>query len=168
MRFTYLKEFLLTVTFLLAASPLAAQSAAKARASADKPCTDLDFWAGEWEVKDITGAKIANASIKPTSKHCFFHEVWTEEKTKVDDVCLMAYSNDKHGWQYLCALADAAMSPLRFSEGVLHGDEIRFVQDDLIDGTVHRFSFFNLPDGRVRELSQGSSDGGKTWKTDYD
>ena len=31
-----------------------------------------------------------------------------------------------------------------------------------------RFSFFTLPDGRLRELSVLSTDNGETWETEYE
>jgi hypothetical protein len=50
----------------------------------------------------------------------------------------------------------------------MDGKEFKFVQMDGPEGTVRHFSYTKLPDGGIRELSVSSSDGGKTWKTNFD
>jgi hypothetical protein len=167
MRFAYVIDPLLAVMFLVAASPLTAQSVDKKAASAASPCTDADFWIGEWNITDAKGAKEATASIKHGLSHCSVTEDWSSEKTSERYFCFMAYSNDKHGWDYLCSSSNPG-ARLRYTEGVLEGDEFKFVQLDLLDGAVHHFSYLKLPHGHIRELAVGSSDGGKTWKTEYD
>ena len=165
MRLTYCAGAVVAALVLLAANPLSAQSAEKKAASAASPCTDLDFWIGDWVVKDVNGVQVSTASIKPGENHCSVTETWTAAKVGGRNFfCLLAYSNEKHSWEYLAA-ASAPGFRLRYSNGVVNGNEIRWDASDLPDGTISHFSYFKLPDGRLREFAQTSTDNGKTWKT---
>jgi len=155
------------VGFCLRIGPLAAQSASKGAASSNSPCSDADFWIGEWNVTDQHGAKVSTASIKPGENHCYITESWISQNGGTNYFCLIAYSNVTHDWEYLCAAPAKPGTRIRYSNGVLHDDEFRFVQDDMVDGRLHRFSYFKLADG-LRELSAASSDGGKTWTNLFD
>src|ERR1700730_5161377 len=145
-----------------------AQSAENKEVSATGGCTDIDFWAVEWEVQRLDGSKDATVSIKLSAGHCFATEYWhyTRLRGGSHSVGIMAYSNEQHNWEYLGGYHVG--DRWRFSNGKLHGNELRFDADDMAQGVAQTFSFFNLPDGRVHELELESSDGGKTWKTNVD
>jgi hypothetical protein len=144
------------------------QSADHKTTSSTPACTDIDFWAGEWAVRRIDGTKDATVNIKLSNAHCYAIEYWNYTKLRGAGhaICVMAYSNQEHNWEYLCG--DAQGDRYRFSGGSLIGNELRFGGDDMAPGITQRFSYFNLPDGRIRELELESSDGGKTWKTNVD
>jgi hypothetical protein len=149
-------------------------SVAGAQAKAPQPsCKErpefrqLDFWIGEWDVfnKD---QKIAEVSIQPVLKDCALEEFWKSPRGN-DGKGLSTYNPRSQKWEYFWVAANGSTS--YFSAGELSGNEMRYPREQVQpDGKVRsrRWSLFNLPDGRVRELSVGSDDGGKTWNTEYD
>ena len=70
-------------------------------------------------------------------------------------------------WEYFWVADNAYMSHWT---GVLIGNEMRFAAEQTREGVtkLRHWSLIRMPDGSVRELSVGSSDGGKTWVTEYD
>jgi hypothetical protein len=168
MRHQYCVMAFIALTAGLAGRQVDGQSAHKQDVSATKGCTDIDFWEGEWAVHRLDGAKIATVSIKLSNGHCLATEYWHYSKLRGGghSVGIMAYSNQRHNWEYLGGY-DVG-DRWRFSDGHLIGNELRFDADDMPEGATQTFSFFNLPDGRIRELELESSDGGKTWKTNVE
>src|ERR1700730_7959233 len=123
MRIQYALGCLVALTCAFAGGHVSAQSADKKEASAGNACTDLDFWAGEWEVRRLDGVRIATVSIKLSEGHCFATEYWNYTKIRGSGhaICFMAFSNQKYNWEYLCGYAVG--SRYRFSNGELIGNE---------------------------------------------
>jgi hypothetical protein len=156
----------------LFSSPLLAQT----KEPAKNPCQDpqghpefrqLDFWVGNWEVfnKD---KKLSDVTVEKILNDCALAETWTAAGTGNDGRGLSSYDALTKKWEYYWVAANGYMSHWA---GDLIGNELRFVreQPDPKGGTrLRHWSLFNLPDGKVRELSLGSTDGGKTWTTEYD
>ena len=149
------------------AALLKAQSKAPQPSCKDRPeFRQLDFWVGEWEVfnKD---QKLADTTIQPVLKDCALEEVWKGTRGS-DGRGLSTYNARTKKWEYFWISANGTTSHFI---GELMGTEMRYSLDQVQpDGKirVRHWSLFNLPDGRVREFSVGSDDGGKTWTTEYD
>jgi hypothetical protein len=151
-----------------AAAPFAA-----AQAKAPRPaCTDraefhqLDFWIGDWEVfnKD---QKLSDTAVQRALKGCALEEIWSGARGN-DGKGLSTYNERTKKWEYFWVSSSGATSHFA---GELLGTEMRFAMDQVQpDGSIRQrhWSLILLPDGRVRELSVGSGDGGKTWTTEYD
>ena len=156
------------LTFAFAVGRADAQSADNKEASASSGCTDIDFWAGDWEVRRQDGKIIATVTIKLSDGHCFATEYWNYTKLRGSghSICVIAYSNQKHNWEYLCA--GAFGDRYRFSNGQWLSNELRFEADDMPVGVTQKFSYVLLPGGSIRELELESSDEGRTWKTNVD
>lgn len=155
------------IVVLLAVVPLSAQS----NAPKAGPCNDgthpeyrkTDYWLGDWEVLD--GAKkVAAVNITSTANGCALAEHW--DGLGGDSRGLMTYSLTGKKWEYFYVSGNGDL--LRFVDGHFVGDEFTFVQAVPADGKVHHWSLFKLPTGGLRELSVASSDGGKTWSTEYE
>jgi hypothetical protein len=159
-------------TLCLFTCPLFAQT----NESSKNPCQDpqghpefrqLDFWTGNWEVfnKD---KKLSEVTIEKILNDCGLAETWTAAGTGNDGRGLSSYDALTKKWEYFWVAANGYMSHWT---GALLGNEMRFVreQPNPKGGTrLRHWSLFSLPDGKVRELSLGSTDGGKTWTTEYD
>jgi len=163
---------LVVAALCLFTSPVFAQT----KEPATNPCQDpqghpefrqLDFWVGNWEVfnKD---KKLSDVTVEKILNDCALAETWTADGTGNDGRGLSSYDALTKKWEYYWVAANGYMSHWA---GDLIGNELRFVreQPDPKGGTrLRHWSLFNLPDGKVRELSLGSTDGGKTWTTEYD
>ena len=131
---------------------------------------ELDFWIGEWEVfRGEDGPKSADVLIEPVLAGCGLHEIWTGGQPGGDGRGMATYNKRTGNWHYFWISAGGSMS--EWAGKLLDGTEMRFVREQLDpDGRtrLRHWSLIDLPDGRVRELSLASLDGGRTWETEYD
>ena len=167
MRFKYVFGYLAISMITCLSGQVRAQSADGKDASATSACTDIDFMAGNWEVRAADGTLDATVRIKLDAGHCHSTEYWSFAKVlgagHVD--CLMVYGNRQHDWARLCS-GFGNGDRYRSSGGKLVGNEIRFVHDDNAtnDRVTQALALVNLPDKRIHEIISESTDGGKTWK----
>jgi hypothetical protein len=159
---------------LLVVGALAGPSLAIAAESSPSPCTDgthpeyrqADFWIGHWDVvrSSSNTSHVATVTISKSVNGCALSEIWAGKTG--DAHGLIAYSPSTRKWDYL--YVEPTGDPIRLDDGVLAGSDFKFNQAVPVDGKVHHWTLSLLRDGTLRELSVGSSDGGKTWTTDYD
>ena len=166
------------------AATLFCASIATAQSSplADPACAAAHFLVGEWEVNSGDGELLSEVLWELGPEGCYLVETWKGiAEGNVDVFAIMAYNIEQKDWRYFAASTRPgpetwwAENPswraqrTLFVAGKMVGNELRFVtKEPLAKGTTAHFSFFNLPDGRIRELSLLSSDGGQTWETEYD
>jgi len=153
---------------LIAGAPvLAAQTRTPRPACKDRAeFRQLDFWIGNWEVFNKE-QKLADTTVQPVLKDCALEELWTGTRGS-DGKGLSTYNERTKKWEYFWVAASGTTSHFA---GELMGTEMRFAMDQVQpDGSIRQrhWSLILQPDGRVRELSVGSSDNGKTWTTEYD
>jgi hypothetical protein len=135
------------------------------------PCTrlaaarQLDFWIGEWEVRDPQSHVVGHSSIQRILDGCVILESWTG--TLGGSGKSFNFWDAANGrWQQTW-VDDRGGVQQYF--GSWKGGALRY------DGTLkpgggppNRLSFTPLPGGKVRQLAEVSSDGGKSWTTSYD
>ena len=137
---------------------------------ADDPVfRDQDFALGTWDV--FAGDTLtAHVHMERALNDCAIREVWTvAEGQPGNGLGLFTYSRLLKIWQYLWA-ADTG-NTTAFTGSQLKPGEMRYLTTRPLSngGVRHRdWRLILQPDGRVRELSVGSDDGGKTWTTEYD
>ena len=143
-------------------------ASAQSSAPADAACADAHFLIGEWEVKTGDGRLAAEVVFEAGADDCYVVETWEGRLDGIPDwYALVTYSGETKNWGYLAASSNPGGLRLRYEDGTMHGEEFRFSTAELANGQG-RFSYFKLPDGRLRELSVLSSDDGKTWETEYE
>ena len=156
-----------------AVSPALAQThTAPPSAPGSGPCPakpeyrQFDFWVGEWEVTD-RGRKIADSSIQRIVGDCIIFENYTQSD---------GYTGKSFNFY------DAALGRWRQTWVDSSGNVSEFVgefKDNAMrfEGETHRsagnkvlrrMTLFNLGPDRVRQYSERSLDGGKTWGVGYD
>jgi hypothetical protein len=150
---------------LLAASAAAADS----HEPANPACKAAQHLVGEWEVHTGDGTLMAEVVWELGPEGCYLVEQWMTRMEGIRDFfCVLVYSDTRDNWSYLSASGKPGGQRMRFESGNMVSDEFRFETADLDEGTSGRFSFFTLPDGRLRELSVLSTDNGETWETEYE
>lgn len=148
---------------------------AKREQAMTEPCRDiehhseyrqLDFWVGDWEVFDGT-QKVGDSSVQLILKDCVVFENWTDV-TGGQGKSLNKYNPTSKKWEQFWVEDNGATN--YFVGSLVDGDmryELTLPRKD--GGTLGRhMTFSRLPNGDVRQYSQGSTDGGKTWSTEYD
>jgi tetratricopeptide (TPR) repeat protein len=131
----------------------------------------FDFWIGEWDVVTAEGANSAGTSkIELILGDCVIQENWTSAgNIGYQGKSFNIYNADLNRWEQFWS--DNVGGMIHFygglSEGVMH-----FWTDEIPqkDGTRLKRHLQFIPSGKdkLRQFSQSSTDGSKTWKVEYD
>jgi tetratricopeptide (TPR) repeat protein len=141
-----------------------------------RPCAyaaenrQFDFWLGEWEVSTTQGAVPAgNSKIELILEDCVVQENWKSLSSMYAGKSYNIYNAALKRWEQYWV--DNVGGNIFFYGGLKDG-VMDYWTDELpqSDGTKLRrhLQFIKMGPDRVRQFSQGSSDGGKTWKVEYD
>jgi tetratricopeptide (TPR) repeat protein len=126
----------------------------------------FDFWIGDWDVVATQGHDPAGtSSIQLILDKCVLLENWTGGSSGKS---FNHYDTTTKKW--IQDWVDNQSNSVHF-EGNLENGVMSFYADSLNpDGTHARrhLQFFKLDDDHVRQFSQQSTDGGKTWTVEYD
>ena len=128
----------------------------------------LDFWIGEWEVKNPAGGLEGHNRIEKILGGCAILEHWTEADGS-EGKSLFYFDALGARWKQVWVtdggqFKEKEQVPLEVSA---HPEAIRFQGEiPLRDGRrlQDRTTLTALPDGRVRQLIEQSADGGATWR----
>jgi len=141
------------------------------------PCTSraesrqFDFWIGDWNVVTSgEGLPVGRSHIERTIGDCVIWENWTSlGEGAYSGKSYNAYDAELHRWEQFWVDNQGGMIHFR---GNLIGGVMDFATDEIPQSQGpalrRRLRFFALPAGEVRQLSEGSTDGGKSWSVEYD
>ena len=151
-------------------APTTATSSAPAKPVS--PCEsgayrEFDFWAGNWVVKDAAGDEVGRNAIEVEQRGCVVIERWTSADGSTG-MSLNFYDPVARTWTQQWVSPGAV---LRMTGGLVDGAMV-------LEGPLHylkagratrlRGTWTRLPDGRVRQHFEESSDQGKTWTDWFD
>ena len=155
----------------LTASPEFEALAGRARLIAD-PCGTIeehgqfDFWIGEWVVRDSLGNQLGTNSIKRVDNTCALLEDWTAGAFR--GISINYYDPVEARWEQHWATPRNIMelSGGLIEDGVMrmHGLNKPFNGAPI----AMRATWTALPDGRVRQVFEQSTDGGNTWVQSFE
>ncbi|MBZ5554969.1 MAG: hypothetical protein LAO21_19815 [Acidobacteriia bacterium] len=158
----------------LRADPRFAKALERARKN-QKPCAyspenrQFDFWVGDWNVVTTAGQVPAGTSkIELILGDCVVLENWTGRSGGTGK-SFNIYDKDKKRWEQ--TWVDARGDTIFFFGGLKDGVMDYYTEDiPQPNGTRLRrhLQFFSQGADKVRQFSQGSTDGGKTWNVEYD
>ncbi len=135
---------------------------ARARANPCKTLPEarqLDFWVGEWDVRDPRGQLVGRSSIQLILNDCVVLENWSG--TLGGTGKSMNFWDKQHRrWQQ--TWIDDRGNATEYTGQLVDGS-LRYATTD-----GQRLTFTPLAGGRVRQLAETSSDGGKSWAVRYD
>ncbi|HKQ50774.1 MAG TPA: hypothetical protein VJT74_00295 [Pyrinomonadaceae bacterium] len=171
-----MKAFLRCCVWLLVLTNLVAAGASAqtktAPAQRPNPCAvkpeyrQFDFWVGEWDVTD-KGQKMATSSIQRIVNDCIIFENYFQ----ADGYTGKSFSFfDGALGKWRQTWVDSAGNVGEFL-GQYKENAMRFEgETHRADGQkiLRRMTLFNLGADRVRQYSERSLDGGKTWESNYD
>lgn len=141
------------------------------------PCVDtaenrqLDFWIGEWDVVATNGGAAAGSSkIESILGTCVIQENWTTGgAAQHAGKSYNTFNPNLKRWEQFWVDDTAGM--IHFY-GSLKDGVMDYWTDEVPqpDGTKLERHLQFIPQGtdQVRQFSQGSTDGGKTWTVEYD
>lgn len=144
---------------------------------AAEPCRDaknhpeyrqFDFWVGEWNVFNPAGVQVGKSRIDRIVGDCVILENWTGAAGS-DGKSFNKWNPQLKRWEQFWA---SEAGETTFFYGNLDGRNMVYKTDAFPqpDGSKQerRLTFFNLGPDEVRQFSEISADGGKTYKTEYD
>jgi tetratricopeptide (TPR) repeat protein len=127
----------------------------------------FDFWVGEWEVFNLQGIQSGINKIERILGDCVILENWTD-RFGSQGKSFNKYNREKKRWEQYWV--DEQGSTIHFW-GQLEGKNMVFhAEAPQPDGKMgeRKLVFYNLGPNKLRQFSQITADGGKTWSTEYD
>ncbi|MEP6656226.1 MAG: hypothetical protein ABJC33_03270 [Betaproteobacteria bacterium] len=128
----------------------------------------FDFWLGDWVVRDPSGKVVGENHLTSLHKGCALFENWTGGGGFTGS-SLNLYDAERRQWHQTWVDISGGLLLLdgAFVDGkmVLAGKSAPDAQGVI---ALQRITWTPLPDGRVRQLWETSSDGAKTWTTVFD
>ncbi|HXU72871.1 MAG TPA: hypothetical protein VN947_26310 [Polyangia bacterium] len=118
----------------------------------------LDFWVGEWDVHDPKGHLVGHSRIERIVNDCVVLENWSGSLGG-NGKSINFWDKSNHRWQQ--TWVDNRGNVLQYTGRLVEGS-MRYTADG------KRLTFSPLSGGKVRQLAETSSDGGKTWSVGYD
>ncbi|HET9481013.1 MAG TPA: tetratricopeptide repeat protein [Candidatus Polarisedimenticolia bacterium] len=128
----------------------------------------FDFWIGEWEVRNPAGQLAGDSSIQLILGDCVILENWTG-RGGMSGKSINVYNGTLGYWQQTWVNDKGNVT--EFRDGKYEEGRMQFLADVReADGSQgrRRLTFFNLGPDRVRQFSEQSRDGGRTWAVEYD
>ena len=155
-------------------SPPATSAPATSAAPAATPCADradarrFDWWVGEWDVRTPDGKPVGHNRVTRIAGGCGLQESWTAGNGSTG-TSLNAFNPVAKQWQQYWVGQYGAVTEFRRSEW-RDGSLVLFADTRTKDGapSITRLTFTPLPDGRVRQLFEQSTDDGRSWATTVD
>jgi hypothetical protein len=139
------------------------------------PCEELafkqfDFWIGDWDVTSTAdGVHRGTSHISKEMNGCVIWENWTSAGSPYFGKSYNTYNVNLQRWEQYWVDNSAGSI---FFYGNLKGGVMDYWTDAVPQPNGERLrrhlQFFNLSPDKVRQFSQGSTDGGKSWKVEYD
>lgn len=125
--------------------------------------SEFDFWLGEWAVHIANGTPAGKNRIEKSQAGCVLVENWVNT-SGVPGMSMNYFDISTKEWVQVWSGAGGTQITIRgglTDEGMLLEGQIHYVAD----GTSAPFRglWTLLPDGRVRQFFEQSSDGGESW-----
>lgn len=157
---------------LVALAILPGAAAAQPQKPAPAPCANdaerhrFDFWIGEWNVTTGGGTPVGSSVIESVSGGCAILENWTGIRGG-HGKSLNTYNPARRQWQQFWIGQDGSVGEYRSS--AFDGKSLAFfIKDETDSLSTNRLTFSPVDSATVRQHSEASKDGGKTWTTQYD
>ena len=158
---------------MLALLMLLAQTTASPPPAPPPACTgpehrQFDFWVGEWTVTPTGKANVvASSLIEKLYGGCAVRENWMPLKGTAGGSL-----NNYYDGQWRQTWVDAANSRVDFTGGLVDGKMVMTGEWKGVLGpgkdALIRMTYSKNADGTVRQHGEQSTDGGKSWSTNFD
>jgi hypothetical protein len=130
----------------------------------------FDFWIGEWEAYGLNGKKAGDSRIELILDSCVILENWTSTQQGYKGQSFNTFNSITGKWQQ--TWVDNTGTIVYYSEGEFKDGKMMLgtKNEKQTDGTMKilRMIFTKLNDDKVRQFGESSTDGGQTWKADFD
>lgn len=127
----------------------------------------LDFWVGDWIVRDKSGNELGRSHVESILDTCVVFENWTGGLGGSGKSFSFYDAATKQWTQHWVTAAGTHSDYVGAAQG---SAIVMIAQGTAPNGKPQqtRLSFTPLSDGRVRQLFESSADGGATWMAGFD
>lgn len=125
----------------------------------------FDFWLGEWDLVGNDGKKSAEDKIVSILGGCAIQENWTGVKSG-QGLSLSAYDPATKHWHQTLMDDSGAVLKLEgeFADGKMILVGQRPSQKEKGVTITHRIAWTMMPDHRIKQYWEASTNGGRTWR----
>jgi hypothetical protein len=125
----------------------------------------FDFWLGEWDLVGADGKKSAEDKVVSILGGCAIQESWTGVKSG-QGLSLSAYDPATKHWHQTLMDDSGAVLKLEgeFADGKMILVGQRPSQKDKGVTITHRIAWTAMPDHRIKQYWEASTNGGRTWR----
>lgn len=154
------------------AAPLDAQTASPESCAENDAFSVLDFWVGEWTVH-VGGQQVGTNRIEKILNGCAVAEYWVDAGGGRGR-SLFYYVPAEDSWRQVWVTEQATTTGGVKEKGLvsrLPDGGVRFQGEIALPqggSYLDRTTLSPLPEGRVRQHIEISTDGGTTWRTTFD
>jgi hypothetical protein len=128
----------------------------------------FDFWLGDWTVRGPAGKVVGENRLTSLHKGCVLFENWIGEGGFTGS-SLNVYDAERKRWHQ--TWVDVTGGLLQLDGELIDGRMVltgKSAPDAQGIVALQRITWTPLPDGRVRQHWEASTDSGKTWTTAFD
>jgi len=128
----------------------------------------FDFWQGDWDVFDPSGKIVGRNRIVAIHGGCALQENWSGASGHAG-TSLNIFDIDRKRWHQTWVDSNGGL--LQLDGGIVDGAMVlrgEAISDTPPKTTLQRITWTPQRDGRVRQLWESSSDGGKKWDVVFD
>lgn len=148
---------------LAQAPPQAASDTTTAERCTGDVYRQFDFWQGEWDVRSPEGELLGHNTITRAAAGCALLESWRGQQGG-RGVSVNAYDADRNRWTQRWV----GTASILWLEGGWEAGRMLLrstaTRETPRGAVLDRISWEPLPDGRVRQVWEVSTDGGETWE----
>ena len=168
----FLATLTTTLAIVVAAESAGAQTPAETpKCSSDSVFHVLDFWVGDWNVVDSTGAKLGTNRIEKILDGCAIAESWRE--TDGEGRSLFYYVPSQRLWKQVWVTPQTLVpGGVKEKHLIAQSKETVRFQGEIVGPrggrVIDRTTLSTMSGGRVRQVIEISRDGGTTWRTTFD
>jgi len=129
----------------------------------------FDFWQGDWDVRDPSGKIVGRNRIVAIHGGCALQESWSGSSGH-SGTSLNIFDGDRKRWHQTWVDSNGGL--LQLDGGIVDGAMVLRGGETMSNTSpktaLQRITWTPQRDGRVRQLWESSSDGGKTWDVVFD
>jgi hypothetical protein len=165
-----MKKIMIALVLCFATFSINAQTPQRTPCKTNPAFRQFDFWLGEWEAFGVNGKKAGDSKIEMLLDSCVILENWTSTAQGYKGKSFNTFNTITGMWQQ--TWVDNAGTIVYYSEGEFKDSKMILdtKNEKQTDGTMKilRMTFSKLGEDKVRQFGESSTDGGQTWKTDFD
>jgi hypothetical protein len=127
----------------------------------------FDFWVGEWNVQSPTGQPLGWNNVTLEQDGCLIVEHWKSSRGTETGSSFNYYDTRDSKWHQLYIANNGNAGAFPAMAGALNGSHMVLLTD-VAEGSQYRWTWYVIQPGKVRQMAEQTTDGGKTWSTIWD